>query len=501
MANRPRSEARAAPFGAGPVVPLWGFPLAGVVAAFGQAPFCIPMAYVVGMAALFVAAQRSARPVLGGWLWGVGYAAVALSWITEPFLVDAETYGWMAPFGLGLMAAGFGLFTAFGIWAGRWLGAGGGGLARALGLAAGLAVAASLRAFAFTGFPWVDAGQALLDTPFALLLPWGGPRLVTLMLLAVVAVIVGTQAAGRAMGAALALGALLWGAPGSPPGPVAQTDAPVIRLVQPNAPQDQKWDPLYIPTFFERQLRFSEAQPKADLVVWPEMALPWALESGDPVFDRMRFAAGAPVVAGLPQLGDGARYYNRLVVLGQGGTVHASYAKRHLVPFGEYMPFGSLLARLGLHGLAVEEGGGYSRGAGPAVIDLPGIGAARALICYEGIFAEELRSGQRPRLLLLITNDAWFGNRIGPYQHLRQARMRALEQGVPMVRVANTGVSAMIDARGHIMESLPLNVTGSLDAKLPPALPPTLYARLGEWPAALLLVLLVIGIRGRRWIA
>lgn len=478
--------------------PLWGFALAGLVAAFGQPPSAIPMAYVLGLCALFALALRG-RAVLGGWLWGASYAGLTLSWIVEPFLVDAAQDGWMAPFAVVLMAAGLGAFTALGLALGQWLGRGAGRLRRAVAMAAGLALSETLRAFAFSGFPWADVGQAMLDTPLAWLLPLGGPRLVTLALFMIIAGLAGGLSARRALGAAAVLGAALWALPGVPAGPGAEAQAPVLRLVQPNAPQDQKWDPVHIPTFFDRQLAYSQALPRPAAVIWPEMALPWPLESRDPVFERMSFAAQAPVIAGLPQRGVGARYYNRLVVLGQGGVVTASYAKRHLVPFGEYIPLGGVLSRFGLHGLAVEEGGGYSRGTGPHVVDIPGVGRARALICYEGIFAEEVARGPRPRLLLLLTNDAWFGTRSGPYQHLRQARMRALEQGLPMVRVANTGVSAMIDAHGQITASLPLNSAGSLDAALPPAMSPTPYARFGEGPAALLLcgalVLLVV----RRW--
>lgn len=478
--------------------PLWVFALCGAVAALGQPPLGFVPAYVLGLAALIVLGLRG-RAFWGGWLWGMSYACLALLWITEPFMVDAARHGWMAPFALLLMAAGFGAFTACGMAFGRWLGRGAGPVPRALALAAGLALAESLRAFALTGFPWADAGQAMLDTPLAYLLPIGGPRLLTLALLSLLALLAGSLRLWPALGGAVALGVALWVAPGVPMGPNAAPDAPVLRLVQPNAPQDQKWDPAHIPTFFDRQIEFSSAAPRTDLVIWPEMALPWPLESRDPVFERMTHAAKAPVIAGLPQRGEGARFYNRMVVLTQGGVVHASYAKRHLVPFGEYMPLGSLLSRFGLHGLAVEEGGGYSRGTGPLVIDLPGIGQARPLICYEGIFAEEVHAPSRPRLLLILTNDAWFGTHSGPYQHLQQARMRALEQGLPVVRVANTGVSAMIDARGQITASLPLGEAGYLDAALPLALPATLYARYGETPAAVLLALLLLGLGSIRW--
>ena len=154
---------------------------------------------------------------------------------------------------------------------------------------------------------------------------------------------------------------------------------------------------------------------------------------------------------------------------------------------------GDLAARFGLHGLAASEGNGYSPGPGARLIELPGIGAALPLICYEAVFAQDVRAAPaRPRLLMQLTNDAWFGQFSGPFQHLQQARMRAIEQGLPMLRVANTGVSAMNDAKGHVTARLPLGTAGFADAALPPALPPTIYARLGDWPV-LVLILMALG--------
>ena len=174
--------------------------------------------------------------------------------------------------------------------------------------------------------------------------------------------------------------------------------------------------------------------------------------------------------------------------------LRSTYDKRHLVPFGEFIPGGDLLARFGIHGLATSDGAGFAAGTTPPRINLPGIGDAIPLICYEGIFAEEIGDGGvRPRLLLLITNDAWFGAAAGPYQHLAQARLRAIEQGLPMVRVANTGVSAMIDARGRIVDALPLNTQGALDVALPPARAVTVYARFGDWLLFGILTFLTLG--------
>ncbi|MEZ5716866.1 MAG: apolipoprotein N-acyltransferase, partial [Paracoccaceae bacterium] len=294
---------------------------------------------------------------------------------------------------------------------------------------------------------------------------------------------------------ALGAGLIALAVPLSQPSPPAP-DAPVIRMVQPNAPQDQKWDPDHVMTFFYRQLDFTDRAGEGrvpTLVVWPETAIPWMLDGADrPLAMVAEAAAATPVVLGIRRIGDG-RLYNSLILLGAEGQVEALYDKHHLVPFGEYIPLGDLAARWGIHGLAAGEGDGYSPGPGPRLITLPEIGPAVPLICYEAVFPQDVAAAPaRPRLLLQLTNDAWFGQFSGPYQHLQQARMRAIEQGLPMVRVANTGVSAMIGPKGEILNRIPLGEAGFADAPLPAALPPTLYARSGDGPA-LLLILLGLG--------
>jgi apolipoprotein N-acyltransferase len=172
------------------------------------------------------------------------------------------------------------------------------------------------------------------------------------------------------------------------------------------------------------------------------------------------------------------------------GQIAAVYDKHRLVPFGEYFPGGTAAQALGIRGLAEVLAGGYAPGPGPAVLELGGaLGGVFPMICYEAIFARDIRRVPRPDWMVHLTNDAWFGALSGPYQHLALARLRAVEQGLPVLRAANTGVSAVIDARGTITAALPLNVMGALDAPLPPALPPTLYGRMGDAPILLLVFL------------
>lgn len=274
-----------------------------------------------------------------------------------------------------------------------------------------------------------------------------------------------------------------------------------IRLVQPNAEQHLKWDPRMTPVFYQRLLALSRepAEKVPDLIVWPETALAQRLDRAEQALDMMAdAAAGVPMVFGVNNLVE-ARYRNTLAVMGSDGTIETEYYKHHLVPFGEYLPLGALLARLGVFGLSERGGLGFGSGPGPRLIDLPGIGTALPLICYELIFPRNLRGVDRPDLILQITNDAWFGKISGPFQHLAQARLRAVEQGLPLLRAANTGVSAAIGPKGQVTALLGLGETGYLDAALPMPLPPTLYARAGDWPIRILLLsLFAFAIVGRK---
>jgi apolipoprotein N-acyltransferase len=467
-------------------------PASGAVAALGQAPWGMWPLTLVGFALVYGLFRRTEGWRAAAWLgWGVGtgHFLLALHWITEPFLVDAARHGWMAPFALVGLAGGLGIFWGAGLALAR---AAGGG---AVAFVAALGLAEAARGRLFTGFPWAQPGHALIDTPLLHWASWlGAPGLLVLMLGAAVAlwhVIAGARAGGAV---ALAAVAALWplGAALSPER-AAGPDAPVVRLIQPNAPQHEKWHPDKAQMFYDRQRAFSAAgDVPPDLVVWPETAVPVLLDRAGPTLGAVsRAARGAPVVLGIQRM-EGPRIYNSLAVVGPGGTVRDVYDKHHLVPFGEYMPFGDLLARFGVYGLASNQGQGYSAGPGARLVDIPGLGRALPLICYEGVFARDLLSAPgRADVLLLITNDAWFGRVSGPYQHLAQARLRSAEMGLPMIRVANTGVSAMIDATGRITASIALGEAGWRDAALPPPLAGTLYARLGDAPMLVLYALLL----------
>lgn len=479
--------------------------LLGALIGAGQVPLTLWWIALPALAVLLGLAARAGSRAMAAWCGfaaGFGYALATLYWIVDPFFVEPEIYGWMAPFALALMAAGMGLFWALGFGLGHRLGVGPAG--RGFGLALGLAATDFLRSYVFTGFPWVLIGHIWIGTPVAQAAAFVGAQglgLITLGLAALAGA--GWPVSGREpwlrrglpIGVVLAGLAGLWGfgaARLAAPEPL-RAEPITLRLVQPNAPQDLKWLPEYRMEFFFRHLDLTsqppaEGAPRPDLILWPETAVPFLLERpGDGLEMIAGAAQGVPVALGI-QRAEGLRYYNSLAVIGSTGAVEAVYDKYHLVPFGEYIPLGDLAARFGISAFAAQEGNGYSAGPGPQVLDLGRLGHAQPLICYEAVFPQDIRRApERPDWLLQVTNDAWFGEAAGPWQHLALARLRAIEFGLPLARAANTGVSAMIDAKGRITAELGMGQMGALDAALPAALPPTPYSRIGDLPILALL--------------
>ena len=463
---------------------LWAG-LAGVGAALGQAPFGLWPATVLGLAVgvwLLRRADGWRVAAWRGWALGAGYFALTLIWIVQPFFVDPWRHGWMAPFAIVLMAGGLALF---------WGAAS--GLAGRFGLWSWpvfMSAAELLRGWLFTGFPWGEPGLVWVETPVAQGASLVGAAGLTFLTFALVTAL---SAHRMSAVAALVLLGLAWLGGGWRDGPVAQTDT-LLRIVQPNAAQHLKWDPEHAHKFVERQIALSaaRAERRPDLVIWPETAVPYLLRHADPVLKRAAAAAGAPVVLGI-QRAEAGRYYNSMAVIGADGVLSDVYDKAHLVPFGEYIPGGNVLAQVGITAFASQRGYGYSSGPGARLLDLGGAGKALPLICYEAIFARDLRAApERADWILQITNDAWFGTFSGPQQHLAQARMRAIEMGLPFVRAANTGISAVIAPDGRLVASLELGTAGHIDAVLPAAWPETAYARWGNLP--LILVLLCGGL-------
>lgn len=462
--------------------------LAGLCFAAAQAPLGIWPLLLVGFALslkLLGNCTSAKHAAWTGWSVGAAYFAASLSWIIEPFLIDIAAHGWMAPFALLGMSAGLALFWALPF-----------GIAVRLGKPASIIALWPLSEYArstvFTGFPWGLNAYAWIDTPLAQIASFVGPHgLGALTLGAVALPMFWNLRKGTALGVSALIALALLGHLRISAAPEIAADAPLIRLTQPNAPQHQKWDPEYTGIFFRRQIIATQASPKPDLIIWPETSLPNWLNDAERTLAHIHEAArGTPVLFGAQRY-EGLRVFNSLALLTVDGEIGQVYDKHHLVPFGEYLPLGPILGYLGM-GTLTESFGGFAAGDGPELINLKGIGTALPLICYEAVFPHEMYSPEgRPDFLLHATNDAWFGTWSGPYQHLVQARFRAIEQGLPLMRSANTGVSAAIDANGRVLDSIPLGQAGFIDAALPPPLPVTFYSRFGDIPALIALFFLL----------
>lgn len=476
----------------------------GALAALGQAPLGLWWSTLAGLAGLIwlLASVAGARGAF--WLGlaaGTGHFALALSWIVEPFLIDIARHGWMAPFALVLMSVGLGLF---------WAAAAALAVRMpvpALGFVASFAALEWLRGVVLTGFPWAMVGHVWIGTPVdqvAAVLGPSGLTLITLLVAALPVLWRGRGAVAAVVLLCVVAGFGLWRL--AQPLPDARDFT--LRLVQPNAEQSAKWEAALAREFLDRLLSLTAKDTPADLTIWPETAVPYMLEYAPEVAGMVTAASqGRPVALGIQRESAG-RFYNSMRVLEgndsqsvtEAVSESAVYDKHHLVPFGEYIPFGDLAYRwFGITAFAAQAGATYSAGPGPMVLDLGAFGKVLPLICYEAVFPRDINAvGERADWMLQITNDAWFGIWTGPFQHFAQARLRAVEQGLPLVRVANTGVTAVIDARGRVLERLPFGVMAAMDTKVPGALPPTPYVRFGDGPVLLLLAgLALIALRRR----
>jgi apolipoprotein N-acyltransferase len=455
-----------------------------------------------GLAHLVLAAPRPRRAMAIGWCFGFGHFLVGLHWVAIAFLVDVERYGALALPAVLLLAAGLGLFAAaaaFLVALRRWRSPAAGALALALAWSA-----TELLRGEIGGFPWNLTGQALafsalLLQPAALVGAYG------LSLLVLVAATLpasllregGARRQPPLLAALLALTLLGHGAWRLAEAEGGEVDGVRLRLVQANVAQFHKWDPELVARWFDRHLALSaDGADGVTHVIWPESATPYQLER-DPTAREMIARVVPPgglLLTGGDRLdldGPTPAASNSLFALDDQGTILDRYDKVDLVPFGEYLPFRPLLGRIGLGSLI----GGtidFEPGPGRRTLALPGLPPFSPLICYEAIFpGRAIDPAARPAWLLNITNDGWFGRSAGPYQHLAMARLRAVEEGLPLLRAANTGISAVIDAHGRVRARLGLDRMGVIDSALPAALAnPPPYARFGRLALALVVLAL-----------
>jgi apolipoprotein N-acyltransferase len=442
--------------------------------------------------------RRSRRSAfVAGWFFGFGFFLAGLWWIGFAFLVEADRFAWMIPFAMLGLPAGLALFYGLAAALARWLWRT--DALRVFIFALSFGGAEILRGHLFTGFPWNSLGYAFAASDLTL----QGASLLGLDGLSVLAFAIfaapvlfdgqpGGRFARRVTGgfAVFAIAGLLayggWRLSLDIPEPAS---AVRLRVVQPSIPQAEKWRPDLRLRNFSRLVELSDVatSPEAsgaadrDIIIWPESAIPFYYqnepEAQQAVAGLLR--PGSVIVTGLLRYearpGGGARIFNSVAVLDDTGMIAARYDKVRLVPFGEYLPFQDTLERWGIRQLT-DLPGGFAAGEAVTPVRRPGLPSFWPLICYEAIFPGFLPRGAdapRPDFLLNVTNDAWYGDTPGPRQHLRQARMRAVEQGLPMVRAANNGISALIDARGQIVRELPLDDAAVIDGTLPGALPRT----------------------------
>jgi apolipoprotein N-acyltransferase len=458
-----------------------------------------------------------------GWWFGFGYFLAGLYWVGHAFLVDAMTFGWLLPFAVSGLPAGLALFTAVGLALARLMWTR--GARRILALAVALTIAEWLRGHLLSGFPWNAYGYALtgplvLAQGAAVIGLWG-LTFVAVAAFASPAVLADERDASPRpwwppLCAALAL-ALLAGYGAIRLKRTATSFVPGVhlRIMQPNLQQDEKFNYGAKQQVMRRYLALSDRAtgPRATGVrdvthlIWPESAFPFFIAREPEALAQIAalLPKGTVLITGgvrPEETTPGARIahgYNSIYVIDHDGSILSVYDKVHLVPFGEYLPFQSLLESVGLVQLTKVQGG-FISGERRRPLAVPGAPDALPLICYEVIFSGEDagRGSERPGWIINLTNDGWFGTSTGPYQHFQQARVRAIEDGLPLVRAANTGISAVVDPLGRIINALPLGAEGVLDASLPRPGPPTVYARLGDSLAALMLAAAAVLVARRR---
>ncbi|MCP5366322.1 MAG: apolipoprotein N-acyltransferase [Hyphomicrobiales bacterium] len=480
--------------------------LLGLLAALALPPlYLVPLLWLALPGLVWILNGRPGRLAAfgAGWWFGFGYFTAGFYWIGFAMMVEPEKYAWMIPFSVFGLGAGMAVFCGLTLLATRLL-APRPGWGQVLVLAAAWTAFEWVRGWAFTGFPWNLAGTvwAFSDAmvqPAAAVGAYG-LSLVTVILAAAPAVLPGTAAARRGLAAAVAVLVLAWGggALRLALAPTQFVDGVRLRLVQPNIPQRLKWAGDLRRGHVERQVEMSLAAPAPGApppthVIWGETMVP-AFVNRDPAARALAARAappgGALLTGGLRMPDDRTapfQVWNSLFALARDGAILATYDKFHLLPFGEYVPFRQYLDIAKITAGRTD----FSRGAGPRTLDVPGLPPVGPLICYEAIFPAAVTDpARRPKWLLNITNDAWFGRSPGPYQHLAATRLRAVEEGLPLVRVANTGISAVVDPLGRTLSALPLQESGVLDSGLPRDLPGgTPFARWGNGVLAPLVVL------------
>lgn len=494
----------------------------GALSALAFAPFGLFPLLLLAYAALVLlldGAQNDPRPIrrsaVLGWTFGFGQFLAGLYWVGYAFMVDAAAHAWQLPFVALIFPGGLALFIALACaaYAYAWRE----GSARIFLFAACYAVAEWLRGNILTGFPWNLAGYgwgaSLGVLQSTALFGVYGLTLLTILFGASLALLCERNPPKHfitPVALALVFVALWIG------GDIRLAATPAnfvsgvhLRIVQPNVPQGEKYLPRLQAAHWRELMELSLARGRVapTHIIWPEAAPPFLLARVPQALDGIAILTGRNKVLMTGAVradrdSDGEIvFHNSFYIFGPGGALLATYDKFHLVPLGEYVPFPKTLRALGIDKL-VNQPGGFGTGDGPHTYDVPGAPPAAPLICYEILFPGAVSSPERRAgWFVNVTDDSWFGppSSTGPYQHFLVARVRAIEEGLPVVRAANTGISAVVDPVGRVVAQLPMDQAAVLDSTLPKALQPTPFARIGQ-PIFLVLIAACVALGlGLRW--
>jgi len=502
---------------------------AGALSSFAMAPFnAWPVLFVTFPVMVWLIDGAGAGRLRGvpaaamaGWWFGLGYFVPGLYWIGYAFMVDASTFGWLMPFAVVGLPAYLALFPALGFALARMIWTR--DASRVLALAVSLTATEWLRGHVLSGFPWNAFGYALSE-PLALaqtasLIGLWGMTFMAVAIFASPAVLIDGKSHRRAwMTPGIAILLLIamgvFGAVRLKLHPTVSVANVKLRIMQPNLQQDVKFNYSAKAEVMQKYLTLSDraSGPQstgvrdASILIWPESAFPFFLTREPEVMAQIAdllpkstvLVTGSVRAPDVPAGTAITRAYNSIYLIDHDGSVLSVYDKLHLVPFGEYLPFQDWMEKVGLVQLTKVQGG-FIPGTRRRLMDIPNAPRALPLICYEAIFPDAIGAREdRPGWIINLTNDGWFGISTGPYQHLQQARLRAIEQGLPLVRAANTGISAVIDPVGRVVAQLGLGIEGVLDSTLPAAIAPTVFARTGSLPVGILIAAALVVVIVRR---
>jgi apolipoprotein N-acyltransferase len=495
----------------------------GALSAFGFQPYDLWPFSLLAFGLIYIPLWRATtrrQAALLGWCFGLGQFVLGLDWIAKAFTYQSDMpawLGWVAVVLLSLYLALFPALAALAAWEGtKRLKAGAASFALLFGAA--WAVCEWLRGTLFTGFPWNPVSVALVGLPVAQGAKWVGTYALSGLFVAACGFILILAMRPRdaltrdqiftprnipaAIGLILLVGLAvpaLWLRlyPAAPP-PFPK--GPLVHVIQPDIGQGERYTPQLVEEHMQRELGLSgKPGAKPRLILWPEGGIysnvledPAARAQIAAVLGPRDFLMGGGEAPIRDKTGEEIAAGNSIFTIAAGGKLWARYDKAHLVPFGEYLPFRPILSHLGLRRL-VQGSLDFRPGPGPATVDVPGFGKVGMQLCYEIIFSGRvLNPAYRPDLIFNPSNDAWYGPS-GPPQFLAQVRLRAIEEGVPMIHGTPTGISAIIDAQGRILRSLDPHQMGMIEMPLPAPGPRTIFSHLGNW-AALLIALLLGGL-------